>query len=274
MRAQKLFDTLAGQRPGSIPLTKNQEPATPAAPAARLNLTVLVTEDNPTGQLIATAMLEKMGCRADIASNGLEAVQMFEQKHYDLIFMDWHMPVMDGLEATVKIREITRQGRHVPIIAFTAGVPEAERETFLKMGVDDFILKPATRKTLEDVLRRWMPPPAAPLFNEEEALCFVDGDRDLLGQLAASFSEHAPVLLQNLQEAIARRDARAATIAAHTLKGSARMFAAPDTVAAALAAESAGKVQDWPGLAAAGRNVELELARLLPELAKIFPVNA
>ena len=290
---QKLFETLVGQPTRSRPSAKGEQTA---APALQLNLTVLVAEDNPTGQLVASSMLEKMGCRADIASNGLEAVQMFGKKAYDLIFMDWHMPVMDGSEATQKIRELNRTGRRVPIIAFTAGVQAAERETFLKAGVDDFLVKPATRKTLEAVLRRWAvgrtaasAPPVvadnsvaasaeaasttAPLFNEEEALGYVDGDRELLGQLAVSFCEHAPVLLQNLKDATVSRDLRAATIAAHTLKGSARMFAAADTVAAALATEQAGKAGDWPKLEAASQHLEVELLRLLPELATGFPVN-
>ena len=253
VRAQKLFETLTGRRTDSTPLTA--APAAPAAPEARLNLTVLVAEDNPTGQLIATSMLEKLGCHADIANNGLEAVQMVERKAYDIIFMDWHMPVMDGAEATMKIRANTRLGRHVPIVVFTAGVQEAERETFLRLGVDDFVLKPATRKTMETVLRRWTtqpgtgsdttadetPVPADALFNETEALCFVDGDRTLLGQLAVSFCDHTPLLLQSLKAACLARNWQAALIAAHTLKGSARMFAAPDAVEAALAAESAAK---------------------------------
>ena len=294
VRAQKLFETLTGRHSSSTALPADPPPTPP--PAAQLNLTVLVAEDNPTGQLIAISMLEKLGCHADIANNGLEAVQMIERKAYDLVFMDWHMPVMDGAEATAQIREKTRQGRHVPIVVFTAGVQEAERENFLRLGVDDFILKPATRDKLEAVLRRWAAgrdTPGAPasanhheagphggtcptpaLFNEAEALCFVDGDRDLLGQLAVSFCEHTPLLQQNLKDALANRDRRAAIIAAHTLKGSARMFAAPDMVAAALAAESAAKAEDWPQLEAASRKVEQELARLRPALLENFPVNA
>ncbi len=294
VRPQKLFETLAGQRANGRALNSDTEKK--LAPVRQLNLTVLVAEDNPTGQIVASSMLEKMGCRADLANNGLEAVQLFRQKNYDIVFMDWHMPVMDGSEATLQIRALNPTGRRVPIIAFTAGVPEAEREHFIKAGVDDFLVKPATRQSLEVALLRWAadrvtpgagpalasgsaptPAPAsvaaAPLFNEEEALGFVDGDRDLLAQLAASFCENAPVLLQNLQDAIAGRDLRSATIAAHTLKGSARMFAANDTVAAALAVELAGKAGDWPNLEAARRQLERELGLLLPQLTVHFPVN-
>ena len=118
------------------------------------------------------------------------------------------------------------------------------------------------------------PPSSIPaLFNEEEALGFVDGDRELLGQLAASFSETAPGLLKNLNDAIAQRDFKAATIAAHTLKGSARMFAATQTVATALAAEQAGKAGDWPPIETAARQLETDLAALLPELLKLTTVT-
>ena len=300
IRAQNLFDALARKSGEDTALVaRASRPVEPKLTGGTpvplpLNLTVLVAEDNPTSQIVATAMLEKLGCRADIAANGLEAVEMFAQKNYDIVFMDLHMPVMDGAEATVTIREQNRNGRRVPIIAFTAGVQESDREKFFKAGVDDFILKPANRKTLEAALRRWttkkemgdggwglasgitpdpIPQTPDPIFNEEEALGFVDGDHELLGQLAVSFCETAPGLLQNLNAAIAQRDLKAATIAAHTLKGSARMFAATQTVATALAAEQAGKAGDWPPMETAARQLETDLAHLLPELLKLSAVT-
>jgi CheY-like chemotaxis protein/HPt (histidine-containing phosphotransfer) domain-containing protein len=287
MHAEKLFNTLARKSGETTEMIRRQDvTAITETPAPQLNLKVLVAEDNPTGQMVATAMLEKLGCHPDIAANGLEAVQMFERKEYDIVFMDWHMPVMDGSEATAKIREKNPSGRRVPIIAFTAGVQEADREKFLQAGVDDFILKPATRKTLEAVLHRWvtksaespheetLPPlkKPAPICNEEEALGFVDGDRELLGQLAVSFCETTPALMENLKNGIARRDSPAVIMAAHTLKGSARMFAASDTVTAASVAEEAGKTNDWPTIETAYHELEAELARLVPELIKLSAV--
>ena len=135
----------------------------------------------------------------------------------------------------------------------------------------------ATPADVDEQTVRAITPPSggsAPLFNEEEALGFMDGDRELLGQLAASFCENTPALMQNLKDGIARRDAQTVVISAHTLKGSARMFAAAPAVAAALAAEQAGKAGDWPALAAASQKLETEMARLLPELAKISTVTA
>ncbi|MFO1487523.1 MAG: PAS domain S-box protein [Verrucomicrobiota bacterium] len=290
MHARKLFNTLARKSGETTSLLHRKD--VPAAPAAltQFGLSVLVAEDNPTGQLVATSMLEKFGCRVDIANNGREAVQMSEQKRYDLILMDWHMPIMDGSEATAKIRERDQAGRRVPIVAFTAGVQESDRQIFSKVGVDDYLLKPAKRETLEAVLRRWTPAaqPAAQtaptetatsasatdvLWSEEEALGFVDGDRDLLGQLAGSFCENVPALMNNLKEGIARRDSAATVMAAHTLKGSARMFAAAKAVSLTSQAELAGKSGDWLQTEKTVAELESVLTKLLPALNR-FSITA
>jgi two-component system sensor histidine kinase/response regulator len=252
-------------------------------------LAVLLAEDNPTSQLVATSMLERLGCKVDIAATGAEAVAMVVKKKYNLVFMDCHMPEMDGIEAARKIRASETDGKHLPIIAFTAGALAVDREKFTEAGMDDYVLKPVNKKILEKTLRRWVRDlpgdqiinvadksettrvvtrtPSA--FDEVEALRFVDGDRLLLAQMAATFCESAPQLQHQLQDGITRRDINAATIAAHTLKGSARMLAAPAIIAAARDAEDAARNCDWPRIESASHDLEAELSRLIPELKKI-----
>src|SRR5438876_1047100 len=88
--------------------------------APSLNARVLVVDDNAVNQRITAMMLENSGCRADVAGNGKEAIEMSEQLPYDVILMDCEMPVMDGFEATAELRRRERGGRRVPIVAMTA----------------------------------------------------------------------------------------------------------------------------------------------------------
>ena len=117
---------------------------------------VLVVEDNIVNQKLALRMLEKRGCRVDIAANGREAVNASARMAYDCIFMDCQMPEMDGFEATAAIRAHEVQtGNHVPIIAMTANAMQGDRERCLEAGMDDYISKPVRSEALEAVLQKW-----------------------------------------------------------------------------------------------------------------------
>ena len=115
---------------------------------------VLLVEDTPVNQKLATRLLQKMGCRIDIANNGKEAVEKADQGGYDVIFMDCHMPEMDGFEATAAIRRITERSQ-IPIIALTANAMQGDRERCLKAGMDDYISKPLKPADLRNALERW-----------------------------------------------------------------------------------------------------------------------
>lgn len=119
-------------------------------------LHVLVAEDNLVNQMLIKKMLEKLGHTVFIAGNGLEAVNMFKDMNYDLILMDHHMPVMDGMEAVKLIRKMESPGNHIPILAFTANVLQEAQLSFSAAGVDDFLLKPVTLASLESSLGKWM----------------------------------------------------------------------------------------------------------------------
>ena len=121
---------------------------------------VLVVEDNVVNQKVAKRLLEKLGCRVDLAANGKEALEMFERMPFDAIFMDCQMPEMDGFEATRVIRSRQGEGSRIPVIAMTAGVMAEERERCVTAGMDDFIPKPVAAAALRKAVMRWIKPAA------------------------------------------------------------------------------------------------------------------
>ncbi|MGF1688540.1 response regulator [Photobacterium japonica] len=115
-------------------------------------LLILVVEDTAINQKVSQMMLEKLGAVVHIAENGQVAVEAFQQQHYDLIFMDCQMPVLDGFEATKTIRALEAEEEHIPIVALTANVVKEEKEKCLQAGMDDFASKPVSKQTLAKML--------------------------------------------------------------------------------------------------------------------------
>src|SRR5439155_5045158 len=147
----------AAAQPACVsPLTRPQEKA-----QLQIRARVLVVEDNVINQKVAVRLLEKLGCRIDVAANGLEAVNTLARLAYDLVFMDCQMPEMDGFAATVIIRQReAHAGQHIPIIAMTANAMQGDRERCLAAGMDDYVSKPVQSNALVAMLRKWTPSPA------------------------------------------------------------------------------------------------------------------
>ena len=145
-----------------LPLRRGDAP-TPAQPQTSHGgpSTVLVAEDNIVNQKVAVAMLRKLGYEADVAANGQEAVEAASRSAYAAVLMDCAMPVMDGFEATRRIREQETGGR-VPIIALTASSLPDDRRRCIEAGMDDYIAKPVQSRTLAGVLDKWVRSPDNP----------------------------------------------------------------------------------------------------------------
>ncbi len=148
----------SGERPGErLGESSGQRPeeSDGEGPGLRYSaLRVLLVEDNPVNQRVASHLLRRLGCRVDIAGNGVEAVERCEAVQYDVVFMDCQMPRMDGYAATERIRQL-RRNAGVPIVAMTANTFEEDRQRCFDVGMDEYVSKPISREDLAQVLERW-----------------------------------------------------------------------------------------------------------------------
>ncbi|MBL8766605.1 MAG: response regulator [Planctomycetes bacterium] len=156
-RVDLTFDVATAIAPA--PASAERPADDPAQERSPLHLRVLLAEDNPVNQQVARRMLERLGCEVQVAANGQVAVEAFERGDFDVVLMDWHMPVMDGIEATRRIRALPRT-RRVPVVALTANAMTGDVETCRAAGMDEFIAKPVTMVRLHEVLAAYASPTA------------------------------------------------------------------------------------------------------------------
>lgn len=177
VRMNGLLEALSNAvAPFKDPLTRLNHPASrEVAPARSLDLArpatrrsknpeakykVLLVEDNLVNQKLATLMLQRLGCGVDLALNGRVGYEMASRTRYDLVFMDCHMPEMDGFEATRLIREKQPRDpsnrKSLVVVALTASVLPEDQQRCYDAGMDDFITKPLKSADLESVIRRWI----------------------------------------------------------------------------------------------------------------------
>jgi PAS domain S-box-containing protein len=227
---------------------------------------ILVVEDNPINQDVATGILENMGCRVVTAPNGRHAVRLVAQEKFDLVLMDCEMPEMDGFEATKRIRELEELNNalpeegeagpssHLPIIALTAHALADIREKCLRAGMDDFLVKPFDEKQMAKALARWLihgePTEAdnadaggdaevVPLVTASMPSAAIDrgvihgvrtfrGEkgRALFQRVVTQFSTTAPELAAKIRTAVGAGDTTAVWQPAHSLKSSAAALGA------------------------------------------------
>ena len=116
---------------------------------------ILLVEDNPVNTMVSEGMLTQLGCAVTCVENGQEALDAVEKQSFDMVLMDMRMPVMDGIEATVALRDREKlSGTHLPIVALTAGALTQEREACLEAGMDDYLTKPFTLQALRETMFR------------------------------------------------------------------------------------------------------------------------
>lgn len=133
-----------------------------AAPSAKPELTpvnralkILLAEDNEINSILATTLMRRAGHKVDVAQNGEEAVAAASGGGYDIVFMDMHMPVCDGIEASRRIRALAGEAARVPIVALTANAMAADRQKCMAVGMNDFLSKPFEPSDLEAMLAKW-----------------------------------------------------------------------------------------------------------------------
>ncbi|WP_051227859.1 PAS domain S-box protein [Gillisia sp. JM1] len=119
---------------------------------------ILIAEDNPVNKFLAKTIIKKAlpNCNILEANDGQEAVDIFKSEKIDLIFMDVQMPILSGFEATVEIRELEKEGQHLPIIALTARTVKGEKECCQEFGMDDYVNKPVVFNTISDILKKYL----------------------------------------------------------------------------------------------------------------------
>ena len=247
---------------------------------ARRRLNVLLAEDNPVNRALVVRALEKRGHRVETASNGRIALERLDRAGgapFDVVLMDVQMPDIDGLEATVSIRQRERAtGGRVPIIALTAHAMTGDRERCLAAGMDDYRTKPVRPIELLDAVERIaghagragragraekagraggeksevLPSsPSSPsrlsspasVFDADRLLDRLNGDRRLMRELITIFRADAPAVIRRIKRAGSKRDAGALGQAAHALKGSLSTIGASSAQEAAAQLEAAAR---------------------------------
>lgn len=242
---------------------------------------VLVVEDNAVNQKLAIRLLQKIGHEVELAANGAEACQKVRDTEYDVVLMDLQMPVMGGLEATKKIREMEgERGPRTPILAMTAHATVQDKNRCLEAGMDGYLTKPIRRELLQKeiarvthqaestpeptILSRVTPPPQE--WDLTQLLDHLEGDRAFLCELLRVFREDSHANMQKAKSAVAAGDLTELARAAHTLKGMLRNLSM--NLAAETASDLEQAVQQGKNTEVEGLITQLEhaLAQLLPQV--------
>jgi PAS domain S-box-containing protein len=244
--------------------------------AERLPLRILVVEDNAVNQQLALLLLQKVGYRADVAANGVEALEALQRQRYDVVLMDVEMPEMDGLEATRQIRRMAAVGPRPRIIAVTAKALQGERELCLQAGMDDYLTKPIRLHELIEALLRGGPStdvPAAPAVDPDVLRRFITSlgtrGRESAVSLIDTFLDHGPAQLASLRQALEQHETDEARREAHTLKSNAAAFGATALEAMCRELESAAEADALHRGADLVPRITSELERVTRELERI-----
>ncbi|MGH3003977.1 MAG: response regulator, partial [Gaiellaceae bacterium] len=283
VRASQLYNAL-------VRLLAADGAAEPAGEAERRDadvssLRILLAEDNVVNQKVALRLLERLGYGADVASNGLEAIEAIERSTYDVVLMDVQMPELDGLDASRLICERWPETRP-RIVAMTANALPEDREACSAAGMDDYVAKPIRSEALAEALKRVRPvgrDTAPPAENDADgrlldgaaldSLRELGGD-DFLAEVIDTFLADVPTLLATLRGALDAGDAAEVRRAAHTLKSNGATLGATEFAEVCRALEQRAKdgdLESAPGLLVRiedeRRSLEQALGALLSKAA-------
>jgi PAS domain S-box-containing protein len=256
---------------------------TPRPLRSRSPRRILLAEDNAVNRKLSSSLLDKMGHKTYCVENGKEVLDALAKDSFDLILMDVQMPEMDGIEATRAIRAMEQTtGERIPIIAMTAYAMTGDRQRCLDAGMDGYVSKPIDKRRLFEAIEE-LPQSAQP-SQRPPSVAFdaggavdktrldytLQGDMDLLEELAGLFFLESPRLAAKMRQAIDLQDAKALQHLAHSLRGSVGNFAADPAFNAALRLELIAGAGDLSQAWQAFEDLERELARLSQELQAII----
>jgi PAS domain S-box-containing protein len=244
--------------------------------AESVPLRILIVEDNEVNRQLALLLLQKLGYRADVAANGIEAIEAVDRQPYDVVLMDVEMPEMDGLEASRRIREMKPQTRPW-IVAVTANALHGERERCLQAGMDDYITKPLHLDELVAALRGASPPTIGRRSDEAVDREVLRGLSSSLGvgrdasvrELIDTFRSQATEMPSTLRIAVDRRDSEEVRRAAHTLKSNASTFGASTLAELSRELERAARADELEDERRLIDRIAQELDRVLVELERV-----
>jgi PAS domain S-box-containing protein len=238
----------------------------------RSALRILLAEDNAMNQKVALRLLERLGYRADVATNGLEAIEALERQPYDVVLMDVQMPELDGLDATRRIVERWPAESRPHIVAMTANALPEDREACFAAGMDDYVAKPIRPEELVAALKR-----VKPLGNGDGASARVElislddgalknlrdlGGDDFLGEVIDAFLADAPQLLATLRSSLADGSADELRRAAHTLKSNGATLGAEGFAELCRTLEQRAKAGELDGAAELVERIERAYGQL------------
>jgi CheY-like chemotaxis protein/HPt (histidine-containing phosphotransfer) domain-containing protein len=262
---------------------------------------ILLVEDYPANQMIATEHLENAGYHVDLAEDGKQAIDAFKCKHYGLILMDIQMPVMDGYQATKAIRELESKlaamnkinadetMRRVPIIAMTGHTMSENKTICLEAGMDDFLSKPYTREGLLSMVSKWLElsaklviqpvlaqnpnvetsqdiVPIAVLADNpidiEKAIEEFEGDKQFLSEVIEGFTMEVIEQIGTIRKALSCGDAETVRNVAHSIKGGAANITAKAASRVAFELEIKGRSGYLNGAGEIVDNLEMEFETL------------
>ena len=246
---------------------------------------VLLVEDNPVNQKVAVRFLERMGCKVRVADNGAEGVKAWAEARFDIVLMDLQMPVMDGLTATRRIRELEGgSGRTTPIVALTANAMAGQLERCMEAGMNGFLTKPLEIARLHETLDRYglgaaldtgMSQSIAAAADVPVNLArlneLTDGDAEFAHELAATFIASGTQVMQETREALAAFDRSALGRAGHKLKGASANIYAEGLRTLAYELETHGAGLDQPRLKELVERLELEFLKAAEFLRQQAP---
>jgi CheY-like chemotaxis protein len=222
---------------------------------------VLLVEDNPVNQKVAVRFLERMGCQVRVADNGAEGVKAYGESRFDIVLMDLQMPVMDGLTATRRIREIEAlSGKPTPIVALTANAMAGQLERCMEAGMNGFLTKPLEIERLHEILEQYglavqpgeqhssaVSASATPV-NLARLNEITDGDPEFAFELASTFISSGEQVLEEIHAALEAFDRNGLSRAAHKLKGASANIHAENLRELAYALETHAGAVDQPRL--------------------------